>query len=152
MVDECNLKLEELGERVGKKRTTVNNYLRLLRLPDDIQSALKENKLSMGHARALINIEDEEYQKKLFEQVMREQLSVRKVEELSKEAKKGGKESSTNTARVDSSAWDSSSKKLSDSLSASVAIQQSNKGNGKLVIRFKNEQHLESILEQLNNL
>jgi ParB family transcriptional regulator, chromosome partitioning protein len=78
---ECNLKQEELGDRVGKKRSTVNNYLRLLKLPPDIQVALKEKKLSMGHARALINIDDIATQLMIFKKIVDEEWSVRKVEE-----------------------------------------------------------------------
>lgn len=78
---ECNLKQEELGDRVGKKRSTVNNYLRLLKLPPDIQAALRDKKLSMGHARALINIEDIATQLLIFKKTVDEEWSVRKVEE-----------------------------------------------------------------------
>ena len=66
LIDECSLKQEELGERVGKQRSTVNNYLRLLKLPEEIQLAIKEGSLMMGHARALVNIEDEAIQKAIF--------------------------------------------------------------------------------------
>ena len=79
---ECNLKQEELGDRVGKNRTTVNNYLRLLKLPPSIQAAIRDNKLSMGHARALINIEDVDKQLALFKKIVDEELSVRQVEAL----------------------------------------------------------------------
>jgi len=81
LLTECNLKQEELGDRVGKKRSTVNNYLRLLKLPPDIQVALREKKLSMGHARALINIDDIGVQLMLFKKIAEEEWSVRKVEE-----------------------------------------------------------------------
>jgi ParB family chromosome partitioning protein len=84
-MSECNLKQEELGERVGKNRTTVTNYLRLLKLPPDIQIAVRDNKLSMGHARAIINVEKAEEQLFIFQKAIREDLSVRKVEELVRE-------------------------------------------------------------------
>ena len=85
LMSECNLKQEELGERVGKNRTTVTNYLRLLKLPPDIQIAVRDNKLSMGHARAIINVEKAEEQLYIFQKAIREDLSVRKVEELVRE-------------------------------------------------------------------
>ena len=85
LMSECNLKQEELGERVGKNRTTVTNYLRLLKLPPDIQIAVRDNKLSMGHARAIINVEKAEEQLFIFQKAIREDLSVRKVEELVRE-------------------------------------------------------------------
>ncbi|MFA0960780.1 ParB/RepB/Spo0J family partition protein [Roseivirga sp. BDSF3-8] len=90
LISECDLKQEQLGERVGKNRTTVNNYLRLLRLPPDIQIALRDGKLSMGHARALINIDNIDKQLHLFNKVVREELSVRKTEALVREAMSGG--------------------------------------------------------------
>jgi ParB family chromosome partitioning protein len=85
LMSECNLKQEELGERVGKNRTTVTNYLRLLKLPPDIQIAVRDNKLSMGHARAIINVEKAEEQLYIFQKAIRDDLSVRKVEELVRE-------------------------------------------------------------------
>jgi ParB family chromosome partitioning protein len=82
LLSECKIKQEELGERVGKNRTTVNNYLRLLKLPPDIQAGLRDNKISMGHARALINIEDIDKQLHIYKKAIEEDLSVRKVEQL----------------------------------------------------------------------
>jgi ParB family transcriptional regulator, chromosome partitioning protein len=81
LLAECNLKQEELGDRVGKKRSTVNNYLRLLKLPPDIQAGLKLKKLSMGHARALINIDDIGTQLLIYKKIQEEDWSVRKVED-----------------------------------------------------------------------
>lgn len=86
LLSECELKQEELGDRVGKKRSTVNNYLRLLKLPPDIQAAVRDNKISMGHARALINVEDSSLQLDLLKKILNEELSVRKVEALVKQA------------------------------------------------------------------
>ncbi len=91
LITECSLRQEELGERVGKNRATVTNYLRLLKLPPDIQIAVRDNKLSMGHARAIINVENPEQQLFIFKKTLMEDLSVRKVEELVREvsSKKG---------------------------------------------------------------
>ena len=85
LLSECNLKQEELGERVGKNRATVTNYLRLLKLPPDIQIAVRDNKLSMGHARAIINVDTPDQQLYIFKKTLEEDLSVRKVEELVRE-------------------------------------------------------------------
>jgi ParB family chromosome partitioning protein len=84
LISECHLNQEELGDRVGKKRTTVNNYLRLLKLPPDIQAGIRDDKLSMGHARALISVENVDLQLSLFHKIIREELSVRKVEALAR--------------------------------------------------------------------
>jgi ParB family chromosome partitioning protein len=85
LITECSLKQDELGERVGKNRSTVTNYLRLLKLPPDIQIALRDNRLSMGHARAIISIENPESQLYIFKKIIAEDLSVRKVEELTRQ-------------------------------------------------------------------
>lgn len=82
LISECNLKQDELGDRVGKNRATVTNYLRLLKLPPDVQIAVRDNKISMGHARAIINVENPDQQLYIFKKTMTEDLSVRKVEEL----------------------------------------------------------------------
>ncbi len=85
LISECNLKQEELGERVGKNRSTVTNYLRLIKLPPDIQIALRDQRLSMGHARAIINVDNPESQLYIFKKILSEDLSVRKVEELARQ-------------------------------------------------------------------
>ena len=85
LISEIGLKQEELGERVGKNRTTVTNYLRLLKLPPDIQIAVRDNKLSMGHARAIISVENPDHQLFIFKKALEDELSVRKVEELVRE-------------------------------------------------------------------
>jgi len=82
MMDECNLKQEELGERVSKNRSTVTNYLRLLKLPPSIQASIRDGEISMGHARALINIENPADQLYIHQQIIKQGLSVRKVEEM----------------------------------------------------------------------
>jgi ParB family chromosome partitioning protein len=100
LISECNLKQEELGERVGKNRTTVTNYLRLLKLPPDIQIAVRDNKLSMGHARAIISVENPDQQLYIFKKTVSDELSVRKVEELVRElsTEKASASESTTTA------------------------------------------------------
>src|SRR6201995_1714330 len=85
MIDECSLKQEELGERVSKNRSTVTNYLRLLKLPPAIQSSIRDGQISMGHARALINIDDPAKQLFIHQHIIKDGLSVRKVEELARE-------------------------------------------------------------------
>ena len=93
LITECSLKQDELGERVGKNRSTVTNYLRLLKLPPDIQIALRDNRLSMGHARAIISIENPESQLYIFKRIIAEDLSVRKVEELTRQLTAGKSDS-----------------------------------------------------------
>ncbi len=85
LMEECDLTTEKLAERVGKDRTTVTNYVRLLKLPPEIQIGIIEKKISMGHARALINAEPESRQLKIYKQILEKDLSVRRVEEMVKE-------------------------------------------------------------------
>lgn len=92
LLSECNLKQEELGDRVGKDRSTVNNYLRLLKLPPDIQAGLRDNKITMGHARTLVSIEKIEDQLAIFKKILDEELSVRKTEQLVKDLTQGNKD------------------------------------------------------------
>lgn len=87
LLSECALRQEDLGDRVGKKRSTVTNYLRLLKLPPDVQAAIRDGKIGMGHARALVNIENIDLQLDIFKQIIKDDLSVRKVEELVKKLK-----------------------------------------------------------------
>lgn len=98
LISECNLKQDELGERVGKNRATVTNYLRLLKLPPDIQIAVRDNRISMGHARAIINVDTPDQQLYIFKKILSDDLSVRKVEELVREL--SGKKPDTESSSV----------------------------------------------------
>jgi ParB family chromosome partitioning protein len=100
LISECHLKQEELGERVGKNRATVTNYLRLLKLPPDIQIAVRDNRISMGHARAIINVENPDQQLYIFKKAVAEDLSVRKVEELVRELSAKSQASSNTTQQT----------------------------------------------------
>ncbi|HRI79722.1 MAG TPA: ParB/RepB/Spo0J family partition protein, partial [Cyclobacteriaceae bacterium] len=97
LLTECNIKQDELGDRVGKNRSTVTNYLRLLKLPPDIQIALRDNKLSMGHARAIINVENPDVQLMIFKKTVKEDLSVRQIEKVARSLGKGNNGKSENS-------------------------------------------------------
>jgi ParB family chromosome partitioning protein len=147
-MQECDLKQEELGERVGKNRTTVNNYLRLLKLPPDIQIALRDGKLSMGHARAIVNIDNIALQLDVFKKIISDDLSVRKVEELvrglSEKKEKipvGSSKPSTEITRLQ--------EKLSSHFGTKVNIQIKNNDNGSISIPFLSTEDLNRILEIL---
>jgi ParB family chromosome partitioning protein len=151
LLEECNLKQEELGERVGKDRTTVNNYLRLLRLPEPIQKGIQVGKVSMGHARAMINMDDAVAQMELFEQIIREELSVRDVESLVK-AKKAGQTEGMSVSGTD---WDPEIDRITaafyEKLRAAVHLKSSGKGKGKIIISYKSKEDLERILGLIQN-
>jgi ParB family chromosome partitioning protein len=153
LITECNLKQEELGDRVGKNRTTVNNYIRLLRLPPAIQAALRDNKISMGHARAIINIENIETKIAIFKKIIEEDWSVRKVEEVVRQLATGNdrelrkekdrKESSVNQE------LNHLQSKLSTHFGTKIAIKSDEKNKGEIKIPFASEEDLNRILELL---
>lgn len=151
LLEECNINQEELGERVGKDRSTVNNYLRLLKLPEEIQLGIKVGKISMGHARAMINIDDIAKQLELFHQIVDDNLSVRAVESLVKQTKNGNAEN--DAVAVNGTDWDPELDKITrtfeEKLGSSVHLKNNSKGSGKIVISYKNRTDLERILGKI---
>ncbi|MFN4299712.1 MAG: ParB/RepB/Spo0J family partition protein [Thermaurantimonas sp.] len=148
LIEEINLTQEKLSERVGKKRSTVTNYLRLLKLPDLIQVGLRDRLISMGHARALINIDDEEAQIEIYKKIVAKELSVRQVEELVKRYKeKGELESDRNQSKkqIDEE-LDAIREVLSRALRTKVEISKKPDGKGRIVINFEDANDLERIL------
>lgn len=152
LIDECKLTQEELSQRVGKNRSTIANYLRLLKLPAEIQEGIRTNRLSMGHARAIINIEDPNAQLELFQQIIADTLSVRKTEELAKEKKSATVTKSTNSSKkLPLSLIDKKIKaNLSERLKVDVKFQRSTENKGKIVIPFESEDELQAIVEFLD--
>lgn len=153
LMEECGLKMEELGDRVGKKRSTVNNYLRLLKLPDDIQLGLKEGAISMGHARALVAIENERLQLNIFKRIEPEGLSVRAVEELAREGKEvplpqPSKDKKKN-AGVDMNYFSEVRQKFSDKFGQKIDIKSKDGTKGSVVIHFNNQDELQHLVDQL---
>ncbi len=151
LMTECSLKQEELGERVGKNRTTVTNYLRLLKLPPDIQIAVRDNRISMGHARAIINVENFDEQLYIFKQTLKEDLSVRKVEELVREmasGKSGGKQETSSLSTPASREITQLQGKLSSHFGTRVAIRSDGK-KGDIRIPFLSIEDLNRILDIL---
>jgi len=147
LLTECNLKQDELGDRVGKNRTTVTNYLRLLKLPPDIQIALRDDKLSMGHARAIISIENSEVQLLIFKRTVREDLSVRQVEELVRSMTKVNKEKSpTNTTTASSREIVQLQGKLSSHFGTKVSVKSDGR-KGEIKIPFLSIEDLNRILD-----
>ena len=150
LISECNLKQDELGERVGKNRTTVTNYLRLLKLPPDIQIAVRDNKLSMGHARAIINVENADQQLYIFKKALSEELSVRKVEELVRDLaqKSSAKTESTITSAPASREISQLQSRLSSHFGTRVVVKSDGK-KGDIRIPFLSVEDLNRILDIL---
>ncbi len=155
LIDECSLTQENLGERVGKKRSTVTNYLRLLKLPALIQKAIREREITMGHARAIINVEDPETQIMLFKQIVKYDFSVRKIEEIVRKINNEGEEKKPEkTIKIPKfpEEYDELKKHLSKHFESEVDFKMNNKGKGKIVIPFKSEKDLERIIGVLDKL
>ena len=150
LMDECKLKLEQLGDRVGKKRSTVNNYLRLLKLPPTIQIALRDGQLSMGHARALIGVENVDLQLSIFNKTISEELSVRKVEELVRKSVYGDDEPKKKKESQDQSY---EMKQLQDKLSShfgtKIRVASGDSDKGEIRIPFLSVDDLNRILDIL---
>lgn len=148
LISECNLKQEELGDRVGKSRSTVTNYLRLLKLPPDIQIAMRDNKLTMGHARAIINVENSDSQLYIFKKTLAEDLSVRKVEELARELASTAKETSTTTPSAQPKEVTQLQTRLSSHFGTKVSVKSDGK-KGDIRIPFLSIEDLNRILDIL---
>ena len=150
LIDECNITQEKVGERVSKSRASVTNYLRLLNLPDEVQAGIRDEKISMGHARALLAFENESDKIKVYRSIIDGNLSVRKVEELAKQKKENSSNIKTEKKEVAKSIL-----KIKDNLSfhlgTKINISQDNHGKGKIVIPFTDEEHLRKIIEALDN-
>ena len=152
LLDECGLKQEELGERVGKKRTTVNNYLRLLRLPDEIQLSIKNGEIMMGHARALVNVENPERQSAIFRSAVTSSLSVRQVEELVRNEKENteGTHSKAAAKYFDFTEYINHKKEIEKRLDTDVRFKSRSNDNGTIIISFSSKEQLDDIISKLS--
>ena len=159
LIDECNLTQEGLSERVGKKRATIANYLRLLKLPSEIQLALRNKQITMGHARALLGLDDPETQLMIFEQILKYDFSVRKVEEVVRELANPEKKEesveqkeSKRVKKDELGDYIELQKHLSTRFNTKVELKRNENGRGKIVIAFKSDSELERIMELLDKI
>jgi len=152
LLDECALTQEVLGERVGKKRSTVTNYLRLLKLPAELQLAIRRRLLSMGHARALVNIDDQEVQLDILKKIIEEDLSVRQVEQLVKKLAEGEKDEKKEQEHDMPEPFYKLVEHLEKMFSSDINIKRSAKGNGKIIIGFKSDKEISGILSKFEQL
>lgn len=150
LIEEINLTQDELSKKVGKNRTTVTNYLRLLKLPAQIQSALADDKITMGHARALINIENENEQLNVLNRIINDGLSVRDTEKIVKDVKNITEKRPNKKQKVATSkTHENSQKSLENKLDRKVKMQVYSNGKGKIVIPFLSENDLVEIMKKL---
>lgn len=157
LIDECNLTQEQLSQKVSKQRSTITNYLRLLKLPVEIQLAIRNGDITMGHARALINIDNEDKQLDVYNQIVLNDLSVRDAEDLARGVKKeiatpakGNKESSKPEKGTLSFEQQQVVEDLRAVFNSKVQISKEANGKGKIVIPFKSDNDLKRILDLLD--
>lgn len=144
LIDQYNLTQERLSERIGKKRATIANFLRLLRLPAEVQLGLRDRKVDMGHARALLSVEDPTQQLKLYERIIKDGLSVRKVEELAKKMKEEEPQSKPKSEPTHD--FDLLKNHLTSKFNTPVTFSCDRSGKGKITFSFKNEGELERLI------
>jgi ParB family chromosome partitioning protein len=151
LIDECEITQDELSKRVGKNRSTITNYLRLLKLPVEVQLALQANQISMGHARALINVEQTVTQLLLLEKIIKQGLSVRDVERMVKDLNNPLGNISSKIANEPSPAMIEYSKKIGDALGKDVVLKPGKNGKGKITIDFYSEEDLRNLMLIISN-
>ncbi|MDE7143631.1 MAG: ParB/RepB/Spo0J family partition protein [Muribaculaceae bacterium] len=159
LIDQYSLTQERLSERIGKKRATIANFLRLLKLPAEVQLGLRDKRLDMGHARALLTIEQPQLQLRLYGEILEQGLSVRKVEELAKlyreQAEKGEVAASAQPRPASSKAageFDALKKHLSAAFHTRVQFSCNKEGRGKITFPFSNEEELEKLISLFDTI
>ena len=155
LIEQHNLSQEQLSKRVGKGRATIANFLRLLRLPGTIQVALKEKRIDMGHAKALLSLDSHSDQLDIFHEIEKNHYSVREVEEIVKEVKEGKSGQSTEKkteGKKQDAVYHQLKKHLTQFFQTPVQLTCSAKGSGKISIKFKDEKELERIISIFDKL
>ena len=158
LLEICSYTQEQLSERVGKKRATVSNYLRLLRLPAEIQVGIKDRKIDMGHARALISVENPVKQLDIYDQIVKNHLTVRKVEELARLANEGDESSEEQLAAEKEAKeklpeeYSLLQQRLKTLFNAKADLARNAKGKGKITIPFANDEELERIMDIFDSI
>ncbi|MCB0688629.1 MAG: ParB/RepB/Spo0J family partition protein [Saprospiraceae bacterium] len=151
LIDECQLTHEALSERIGKNRSTVTNFIRLLKLPPGVQQALKRNRISMGHARSLLSIPTQEGQLLALRRILEEDLSVRAIEKLVKEYISPGKPINRTSKDRLPPEYQHTVDYLTKTLGTRVEMKRKNSGTGSLIIHFQSDADLNEILDHFDN-
>jgi ParB family chromosome partitioning protein len=149
LIDQYNLTQERLSERIGKKRATIANFLRLLKLPAEVQLGLRDRAVDMGHARALLSIEKPSLQLKLYNEILKKGLSVRQVEQLAKQyqlASQQGDAAQASSTRRDTTDYAIMQRHLANAFGVPVKFACDQSGKGRITFSFKNEAELEKII------
>ncbi len=153
LLDTYDLTQERLSERVGKSRSVITNHLRLLKLPAEIQLALRDHRIDMGHARALLSIDDAKLQLKIFKQILKEGLSVRMVEQLAREAAEGNPiETPKKTPAQASHDYDFFVRDLQQYFPTPVKFSRNASGKGSITLKFDNDEQLMQLVGAFENI
>ncbi|MBD3288457.1 ParB/RepB/Spo0J family partition protein [candidate division KSB1 bacterium] len=147
LLTECSLTQEQVAQKVGKDRTTVTNFLRLLKLPNEIQSSLVRKEINMGHARAIITVDEKDLQLEIWKKLLKNNLSVRKVENLVRQVKNKTTEKKPSEKKEKPFYLLEAENRLQEVLGTKVSINQSGKKGGKIEIEFYSEEELDRIIE-----
>ncbi len=147
LIDECGLTQEQIADKVSKQRSTVGNFLRLLRLPDEIKASIRKNELTEAHARMLLRIESKDDQIVLWQRILSENISVRRLEEITKKAVKRRKKKSDNSEYVNNE-FKNIEGKLTMFFGTKVTVKSKTKSKGEIVIEYYSDDDIERILEK----
>ncbi len=156
LIDQYNLTQERLSERIGKKRATIANFLRLLKLPAEVQLGLRDKRVDMGHARALLTIEKPALQLKLYNEILKQGLSVRRVEELAKAYQNGQAEKDNakkeSQSKLSSADFDILKKQLSEAFATQVKFTCNKSGKGQITFPFKDDDELARLITLFDSI
>jgi ParB family chromosome partitioning protein len=152
LIEECDLTQEKLSGRLGRNRSTITNYLRLLKLPPKVQVALRDDLITMGHARALVTLENTALQEKLLDRIVNEELSVRQIEQIVRERDNPKKsKTATDTKTNIPEKYQETTDTLSRKFGTKVSLRRNNKGTGSIVIKFNNDEELDHIISVIRD-
>ena len=152
LIEQYHLTQEQLSARIGKKRATIANFLRLIKLPAEVQLGLRDKRVDMGHARALLAVDDPKMQLKLYNEILRRGLSVRQVEELAKQYNAADGDAPSRSSSSTSQEFESLKRHLSPSFHTPVLFSCNSQGKGKISFPFKNEEELEKLITIFDRL
>lgn len=152
LMDECSLTQETMADKVGKKRSTITNFLRLLKLPAEIQVNIRDGNISMGHAKAILSLPDPEARTSLCEQIIKKGLSVRQAEAKAKAIIEGKKSKETQNKAELPEAYYRILEIVGKYFHNNISLKRSEKGNGRITIQFANDEEVESFLKAIENI